>query len=358
MQRLVIFLILITVVSLSVSSCQPNQDINPKSATDILVTSEVQGTQSSEIQPTETDLPMGSDQTACFETYVAPIAFMSDNSRILVGATTGVQIYNLEKLKEERFLESPTNLNRPIVALSPDEETLTWALEDNTIQLIRLSDEKVLQSLVGHTGAITKLRFSQTGERLFSASHDGWVRVWTSTGEPVHAFQPGGGEVFGIGISPDGTRLATIPMDGPVKLWDTKDFQALIEVGGTGGYDTSDVAFSMDGGFLAADLATGLSVWDAANQTLLWDGINSMAFAFSPVGNILAYSDIGEDNTIVLSSPDGKQKLQKLERHEGPIWELLFSPDGSLLASADGLEIRIWRVGDGKLLYVGKSVCP
>ena len=358
MERLVITLILITVVGLSISSCQANHGIGTKSATQTLAPSQVKSTPSLEIKPTKTDIPAGSNETACFETYSAPIAFMPDNSRILVRATMGVQIYNLEKLKEEGFLESPTNLNRPTVALSTDGEILAWALEDNTIQLIRVSDEKVLHTLVGHTGPITKLRFSQSGDRLFSASQDGWVRVWDRNGEPVNAFQPGGGEVLGIGVSSDGTILATIPFDGPVKLWDTKDFQELAELGGTGGYDTSDVAFSMDGHFVAADLTIGLSVWDATNQTLLWDGINSIAFAFSPVGSMLAYSDIGEENNIVLSSPDGKQKLNKLEVPRGPVWELIFSPDGTLLASADDVEIRIWRAEDGKLLYIGKSVCP
>lgn len=360
MQRVVIAHILITVVGLSVSCCQASQGMDTKPATQTLApTSQVTSTSSLEIKPAKTDTPIGSNQTVCFETYLDPIAFMPDNSRIFVKVNTGVQIYNLEKQKEERFLKSPTNLNDgPAVALSMDGETLAWALVDNTIQLIRVLDGKVLHTLVGHTGPITTLRFSQSGDRLFSASHDGWVRIWNSNGKQVNAFQPGGGEVLGIGVSLDGTILATIPLDGPVKLWDTKDLQEFTELGGTGGYDTSDVAFSMDGHYIAADLATGLSVWDARNQTLLWDGINSMAFAFSPVGTMMAYSDIGEDNNIVLSSLDGKQKLNKLENPHGPVWDLIFSPDGSLLASADGVEIRIWQVEDGKLLYIGKSVCP
>ena len=311
-----------------------------------------------EVAPTSTGTPIGANQTACFKTYSDPIAFTPDDSRILVGANTGVQVYDLAKQAEERFLKSPTNLERPNAALSPDGEILAWALEDNTIQLIRVVDKKVLHTLVGHTGPITRLRFSQAGDRLFSAADDGWVRVWNKDGAQVNAFQPGGGEVLGIGVSADGTMLATIPPDGPVKLWDTKDFQKSTELGGTGGYNTSDVAFSVDGHFVAADLATGLSVWDAAKQTLLWGGVNSMALAFSPTKNMLAYADVDKNNTIVLISPDGKQKLNTLAGHQSTVWKLIFSPDGSLLASADDLEIRIWRVEDGRLLYIGKSVCP
>ena len=360
MQRLAMALILTIVICLSVSVCQANQDMDTKPSVQTLVlTSQVTDTASLEIKPTKTDLPVDSNQPVCFETYQDPIAFLSDNSRLVVKTNTGVQIYNLEKLKEESFLKSPINLSDgPVVALSADGETLAWALADNTIQLVRVSDGKVLHTLVGHTGPITKLRFSPSGDRLFSAAHDGWVRVWDRNGKPVNAFQPGGGEVFGIGLSADESMLATIPSDGPLRLWDTKNFRALAELGGSGGYDTSDVAFSVDGRYIAADLVAGLSVWDATTQTLLWNGINSMAFAFSPQGDQLAYSDLGADNNIVLISPDGKQKFNQLEAHQGPVFELIFSPDGSLLASADGTEIHIWRVEDSKLLYIGKMACP
>ena len=140
-------------------------------------------------------------------------------------------------------------------------------------------------------------------------------------------------------------------------LWNKDSFQMAGELGGTGGFDTSDVAFSTNGQYVAADLATGLSIWDIADQTLLWDGINSMAFAFSPVDEVLAYSDINKNNDITLSSPDGKQVLKQLSGHQGPVWGMIFSPDGQLLASTDGIDLRIWRVEDGELLYIGKSDC-
>lgn len=326
--------------------------------TNTILASSPTGTPDLEIQSTPIDIPNNPNHPICFETYLAPIAFMPDNEEILLRAETGVQIFNLEKMEGELFLESPTNLNRPAVALSPDGETLAWALEDNYIQLIQLSNQGVIYTTNVHSGPITKLRFSPDGLNLFSASHDGWVKDLNSNGKLVNEFQPGGGEILGIGISADRTTFATIPFDGPVRLWDTINFQMVSELGGTGGYDTSDVAFSSDGQFVAADLATSLAVWDNAEQTLLWDGVNSMAFAFSPDGNILAYSDISENNDLILSSPDGMQKLKTLSGHQGPVWDLIFSPDGQLLASTDGIELRIWRVENGELLYIGKSVCP
>jgi WD40 repeat protein len=108
---------------------------------------------------------------------------------------------------------------------------------------------------------------------------------------------------------------------------------------------------------MAADLASGLSVWDLTKGTLSWGGINTMAITFVPDSNILAYSDISENNDIVLVSPDGRQKLKTFSGDQGLIWDLQFSPDGRLLMS-HGIATRIWRVEDGQLLFVGKSECP
>ena len=259
------------------------------------------------------------------------------------------------------LIKAPTNLTA--AALSPNGEILAWALEDNTIQLVRLTDHQLLHTLTGHTDVVTKLKFTPDGTRLVSASHDTWVRVWDMDGKQVGAFQPTGAldwlsAVMGLGISPDGKLLATAPVDGPVKLWDLATHQKVAELGGTGAYDTSDVGFSPDGKYVAADLATGLFLWRVADGRALLDDktpINSMAFDFSPDGRLLAYNDL---YNVILSSPDGAHVIRTLEGHASPVWSLVFSPDSSKLATDDGVEVRIWQAADGRLLYVGKSACP
>lgn len=336
---------------LSISSCQQVKavDSNLQLATSTL---------DNQPQLTSSDLSSNMDQPVCFETSLAPITFLPDSQRILLRAERGVRVFNIFTMQEELFLESPTILTSPAVALSPDGERLAWVLEDNSIQLIRILDKSTIFTANIHSGSITKLRFSPFGVNLFSASHDGWVKELDSQGELVNEFKPGGGEILGIDISADGKTMATIPFDGPVRLWDTANFQMVAELGGTGGYDTSDIAFSSNGQYVAADLATSLAVWDTTTQNLLWDGVNSIAFAFSPDGSVLAYSDISEGNDIFLTSPDGEQEFKVLSGHQGPVWEMIYSPDGQMLASTDGIDLRIWQVDDNELFAIGKSVCP
>jgi WD40 repeat protein len=286
---------------------------------------------------------------------IFPFAFMPDDTSILVRGSGGVQIFNLDALKEVRFLQAPENIMT--ATLSPDGKTLAWSLDDNTIQLVRLSDQKVLQTLSGHSDMVGKLRFTPDGNLLVSASHDYWVKVWNLQGEELHSFQAG--QVLGIAISPDGSMLATVPSDGPVALWSLDTGEKIKDLGGSGGYDTSDAEFSQDGQYLVADLVAGIFLWRVADAGLVWNEVkNSMAVAFSPDGRYLAYSDVDDGNKVILASPDAARVIRTFERMQGPVWELFFSPDGSLLAATDGVEIHIWRVRDGTLLYIGKPACP
>lgn len=341
---------LITILSiatiLSITSCRANESSFSTTTPELIELP----------TPMSTEKAIPSVTPLCFMPIdLTPISFTPDNKMLAIRTNSGVQIFNLEKIKEEDFLQAPQNIVS--AALSPNGQILAWSFEDHAIQLIQVSDGRLLKTIKGHTDIVFKLRFSPNSDRLFSASHDGTVRVWDSKGDPLEVIETGS-EVLGIGVSSDGTRLATIPFDGPVELWDLISYKKLSALGGTGGFDTSDAVFSPDGEYLAADLATGLFLWRISDGKSLWDkAINGMAITFSPDGRFLAYSITDDRNKVILSSPNGTQTIRSLTGMQGPVWELIFSPDSSLLAATDGIEIRIWQVDDGKLLYIGKSSC-
>jgi WD40 repeat protein len=376
MQKSFILFLLILAASLIMASCKPQVIVDsPTQVISPAVSLEATSpTEQLKIPPSpshtsgldeEPTLPVISSPATpvCFTPVdLTPFAFTPDSKGILIRTSSGVQIFNLETLEDEIIIKAP---RLPLaVALSPDGGTLAWSFDDHTIQLVRVADQTLLNTLIGHTDLVYKLRFSPLEDRLVSASHDTWVRIWDRNGDLVDAFQPTGrddfpSEVLGIGISPDGQTLATIPSDGPLSLWDLDGFNKLADLGGTGGYDTSDAVFSPDGQYVVADLATSLSLWRISDgHSMLEKAINSMAAAFSPDGRFLAYSDFQDDNKVYLTSPDGSQILHLLEGHPGPVWDLFFSPDSTLLASTDGLELRIWQVEGEVLLYVGKAACP
>jgi WD40 repeat protein len=278
----------------------------------------------------------------------------------MIRERSGVRIINLETLEEEISLQAPQDL--AAAALSPDGELLAWSLVDHSIQLIQVADGKILKTLKVHEQPVLKLKFSAQGDRLFSASYDTWVRIWDRSGEPLDAFQPTGAldlpnGIEGIGVSPDGALLGSIPFDGPTRVWDLATKKEVANLGNTGGDLTSDIVFSRDGQFVAVDPLGRLSLWSTSDWKVIWEGISSQAFAFSPDGQFLAYSDMDDNNNVTLRPLVDSPNTRTLNGNQGFIYDLVFSPDGTLLASA-GAGIQIWRVETGQLLYSGKATCP
>jgi WD40 repeat protein len=360
------------ITSLFIASCQTGQHtVNtptaimktgfPSETPEVLPSSTP--TPQGETEPSPTDLPVVSTAAPrCFtvSTEVSAFAFMPDSVRVLIKERSGVRIFNLETMEEESFLDAPQELLG--VALSPDGEILAWSLPDNTIQLIQVADGKLLKTLEGHTLPVLKLRFSSTGDRLFSASYDTWVRIWDRDGKLVDTFQPTAAndlpnEIEGIGISPDGTKLGSVPFDGPAKVWSLTEKKEVANLGGTGGDVTSDISFSPDEKYLAADPLERLSLWRTSDWKVVWTGVHSLAFAFSPDAQILAYSDADDNYNVILRPLAGTQETRTLKGYQTPIYDLFFSPDGALLAAA-GPTTQIWQVESGELSYIGKPTCP
>ena len=353
---LVIFLIAISLVA---SACNPTPVVITLAPTLTASPSDTPAPTSpataiATVAPVPSDTP--TPEVPCFVTYYDPFAFLPDSLRLLVRADMGVQQFNLQIMKSEKFIQAPNIIDGPAVALFPDG-ILAWAFESGEIQEIYLSGSKQTYTIQSGQESPLKLEFSPTEDRLYSSSHDGTVQFWDLQGHQKDMYG-NYGELVNIGVSPDGSMMAIIPYDGPVTLVYADNFVLVKELGGSGGYDTSDVSFSPDGRYLAADLATGLYIWRISDGKELLGANNpiySMAVTYSPDGKYLAYSDI---NNVVLSSPDGSQKIRTLEGHQMPIFELLFSPGGSTLVSADDMDIRVWRVEDGELLAIGKRECP
>jgi WD40 repeat protein len=353
-------MLLWAIILMAISACNPTQDDVTSAPTLETYPNDTPtpislGTATFTASPVSTVTP--APAVPCFVTYYDPFAFLPDSLRLLVRADMGVQQFNLQTMKTEKFIQAPSIIDGPAVALSPDGNTMAWAFQSGEIQEVRMSGDEQTYTIQSGQQSPLKLEFSPTRDRLYSSSHDGTVQFWDLQGGQKDMYG-NYGELTNIGVSLDGSLIAVVPADGPVTLVNADNFVLVRELSGSGGYDTSDVAFSPDGQYLAADLGTGLYIWRISDGAELLGADNpifSMAVTYSPDGKYLAYSDI---NNIVLSSPDGSQKIHTLEGHQLPVFELLFSPDSSTLVSADDMEMRVWRVEDGELLAIGKSSCP
>ncbi len=259
------------------------------------------------------------------------------------------------------------------VAFSPNSTRLATADADGTVQLLNPASGQVSLTAYTGNGAMTGVAFNPDGNVLAAADADGTVRVWNLAGGQVSlTTYTGNGAMTGVAFSPDGTRLATADADGTVRLWNTTTGH---EEGTALSADTGPVpgvhavAFSSDGKLLASADADGtVRLWNPATRqapraplpadTGTLYGVKGVAF--SPNGKLLASADA--DGTVRLWNPATGQATGTLlpaETRQVPrvrnvpfepdVRGVAFSPNGELLASADGT-VQVWNAGTGRLV--------
>jgi WD40 repeat protein len=303
---------------------------------------------------------------------LTPAGFFPDGGRLLGFRESLIQIYNLKSRTVEAQFQTPGRVVK--AALSPDGQTIAVGLEDFSIRLVRVLDQKVINTLNAHQGTISGLVFSPAGDRLLTASEDTWIRIWLLDGQEEDAFQPNGAanlpsQVMGIGISSDWKKLATIPFDGWMNLWSLPEHDLLGSFEGSipGGYTGSQAVFSPDGQYLAQHLGAGggyFSLWRIIDEKLLLRGENICTGGdFSSDDRYLAYGEMFPTGggRVVVRTPDGSQLIHELTGPAGSLPAIpLFSPDGNLLVAVDYVSgsLIAWSTADGQLLSLGEVTCP
>jgi len=158
-------------------------------------------------------------------------------------------------------------------------------------------------------------------------------------------------------FSPDKITLATVSFDDTVRLWRIDDGALLRTLSLEKPFGRmADATLSPDGTILAMASGATIELWRISNGTLshiLEGQYRTFTIAFGPGGEIIAEGDAG--GTVHLWRVSDGALLHTLEP-DIPNYDrqwvnsVAFSPDGTLLASADNT-VRLWRVSDGTLLH-------
>jgi WD40 repeat protein/class 3 adenylate cyclase len=235
------------------------------------------------------------------------------------------------------------------IVYSLDGKRLATSSDDNTAKVWDAATGKELLTLSGHTRVVRRIAFSPDGTRLATTSADGTARVWDAhTGKELLSVSLHDGQVFDVAFNPDGKRVATSGQDGYVRVWDASSGKELLALSQAGG----GLAFSPDGSRIVTIAQEIAKVWDAATGELLYSGNPGHTgpihdVAFSPDGTLVATG--GEDQKAKVWDSMTGQVLYTLSGHTVDINSVSFSPDGRRLATAGyDYTVRVWDITPAK----------
>ncbi|KAH8707489.1 hypothetical protein GQ44DRAFT_831007 [Phaeosphaeriaceae sp. PMI808] len=247
------------------------------------------------------------------------------------------------------------------VAFSPDGKTLASASDDKTVKLWDAGSGAVLQTLVGHSNPVYTCAFLLGSLCLITMSTDAEVNVWdSSTGELL--FKVGDAITANLAvfrniqavqqwsilqklqmdeILPDRKLTARVLRD---LLGDDSSRAKICTLRDYG--EVEAMVFSPDGKMLAIASDGLTTVWNASSgaEICTLRGYGEVkAMVFSLDGKMLA---IASDYEVIVWNASSGAEICTLRGHR-EVKAMVFSPDSKMLAIASDYQVKVWNASSG-----------
>jgi WD40 repeat protein len=281
---------------------------------------------------------------------VRSLTFTKDGTGIISGEQDGTVNYwdvatgNLVKI----IGKVPGEVN----SLSYNNQSTILAIGANTLHLWDVANDSLTTPFKGFTFSTTSLAINKDGTLIASGSQDGRITLWNGfTGEQYALFEGHIGIVSTLEFSPDNRYLASGGADNTILIWDVTTGQKVYVIRGHSG-GVRSVAFNMDGSRLISAggwVDITLKIWDMTTGLGIYNitGFSKGDIELSSKSGTTTLASAGGDGIIRIWNFDTRGLISTMERHPRAVRSIIFSQDGSLLASSseDGTT-EVWDAGD------------
>jgi WD40 repeat protein len=248
------------------------------------------------------------------------------------------------------------------LAISPDSRTVISGVKGAMIvwDVSNLAQPQMLALVEEpHVALVNTIEYRPDGTMLVTGDDDSRVAFWTIENrqpvfrnwEKIHT-----NWVMDLSFNCDGTRLASASGDHTLTLWDVERGTALYQTQDLHDSWASTLDFSPDcTQLVSGERGSRVYVWNVVGDTLLFShelfGHDDWVRAarFGPDGALYTGS---YDGRVIVWKIDALSHLgETLSVHPGNVRSVAFSPDNTILASADSNGVlRLWDMSDHRLL--------
>lgn len=310
-----------------------------------------------------------------------------DGKFLVTGGSDGiVAMWDVQQLKLKWKSERGPRKIRSL-EISPDGTTIVSGGYDGFLYIHESGTgrlQKILDARLSSRDAVSSMVFNPDGKELFVGTGRGQIEIWETAGwKEHHPLARRARTNCLVGVDAEGRRLAMMGSDGSTQVWDLDTMSVILSTpGNMPGYPLA--VLRKDGKVLVASSTwETVEVWDVEQKKSIKKlPINRgfcNSFALDPQGRYLAYSttrSLGKSRNgvvMLLDLEKGEPIKTFFERPEHfgsyltgeAINNLVFSPDGSMLAASTALLmnnqlnnhsqdgtglIRVFDVGTGKIV--------